>query len=511
MVNIKFLFILLSLQISLIITDNEIKLTYNDDGLPYTSVCFGSKTLCLSLKLDTDNIDTLVHSSTRKNDIKNKYDQSASKKSEIMKENVEIKYNTKTLKADLIKDAIEINSMEIKKGFFYSIKEGECESIDKIEGIFGLGYPNTASQEKNSLMIQLYVNGHLDSKIWTIDFSEKNGQIFLQKKIEEKAEGIELDLQNNDEGHWIIPIKSILLGKNKKKDENIDFDKDTKIKISTSENKSSIDLNLLKKIGEKYFKKLVEKSECKLEEKDKKYTTYICKNNNYEDINSISMIFGDFGMNIPKENVLIQNSNKEYEFILANYNGEKNNVLGMDILKNKKIVFDVENMKLGIYGENIFNVEKESKDEAPIIPKEDIEKEKEKEKERQRQQELEKEKEKEKQRQQELEREKEKEKQRQQEIEKEKQRQQEQNNQNNNNNQNTKNSDSKQEEPQPEKKSGGSVLKKILIVIVVILVLFILWNLYKRYLRRRAKMKFPFKSYSDSNTNVNGIQLISDQ
>ena len=255
----------------------------------------------------------------------------------------------------------------------------------------------------------------------------------------------------------------------------------------------------------------MEKSECKLEEKDKKYTTYICKNNNYEDINSISMIFGDFGMNIPKENVLIQNSNKEYEFILANYNGEKNNVLGMDILKNKKIVFDVENMKLGIYGENIFNVEKESKDEAPIIPKEDIEKEKEKEKERQRQQELEKEKEKEKQRQQELEREKEKEKQRQQELEKEKQRQQEQNNQNNNNNQNTKNSDSKQEEPQPEKKSGGSVLKKILIVIVVILVLFILWNLYKRYLRRRAKMKFPFKSYSDSNTNVNGIQLISDQ
>ena len=118
MVNIKFLFILLSLQISLIITDNEIKLTYNDDGLPYTSVCFGSKTLCLSLKLDTDNIDTLVHSSTRKNDIKNKYDQSASKKSEIMKENVEIKYNTKTLKADLIKDAIEINSLEIKKDFF---------------------------------------------------------------------------------------------------------------------------------------------------------------------------------------------------------------------------------------------------------------------------------------------------------------------------------------------------------------------------------------------------------
>ena len=501
MVKAKYFLFFSILQFYLIISQNEIKITYDDDGLPFTSVCFGTKSLCLSLKLDTDYIETLVHSSESKNSVKNKYDSSISKKSELMKEKVEIKYNSQSLKADLIKDTIEINSLEIKKGFFYSIKEGESEDLDKIEGIFGLGYPNTASQEKNSLMIQLYVNGHLDSKIWTIDFDEKNGKIYLEKKLESKEEGIELNLDSNEEGHWIIPIKSVLLGKNKKKDENIDFDKDTKIKISTSENKSSIDLNLFKKIGEKYFKKLVEKSECKLEEKDKKYTTYICKNNNYEDINSISMIFGEFGMNIPKENVLIQNSNKEYEFILANYNGEKNNVLGMDILKNKKIVFDVENMKLGIYGENIFNVEKESKDEAPIIPKEDIEKEKEKEKERQRQQELEKEKEKEKQRQQELEREK----------EKVKQRQQEQNNQNNNNNQNTKNSDSKQEEPQPEKKSGGSVLKKILIVIVVILVLFILWNLYKRYLRRRAKMKVPFKSYSDSNTNVNGIQLISDQ
>jgi hypothetical protein len=376
MVNTKFLFLLLSLQISLIIAENEIKLTYNDEGLPFTSVCFGSKSLCFSLKLDTDNIETLVHSSTRKNDVKNKYDPSESKKSEKIKENVEIKYNSKTLKADLYKDVIEINSMEIKKAFFYSIKDGECESIDKIEGILGLGYPSTATQEKNSLMTQLYVNGHLDNKIWTIDFSEKNGQIFLEKKIESNAQGIELDLQNNDEGHWFIPIKSILLGKNKKKDDNIDFDKDTKIKIATSEIKSSIDLNILKKIGEKYFKKLVDKSECKFEEKNKKYITYICKNNNYEDIQSISLIFGDFGIYIPKENILTKNDDKEYEFILANYNGDKNNVLGMDLLKNKKILFDAENMKLGLYGENIFNVEKEAKDETPIIPKEDDEKEK---------------------------------------------------------------------------------------------------------------------------------------
>ena len=282
--NSLILILTIFFQIFLIISSEEIKLTYDDTGYPFTSVCFGSNNLCLSLKLDTDYIESLVHSSSSKSSVKNKYDSSVSKKSETMKENVEIKYNSKTLKGDLIKDVIQINSMEIKKGFFYSIKESENDILDKIEGILGLGYPNTASQEKNSLMMQLYVNGHLDSKIWTIDFNEKNGKILLEKKIENNAEGFELDLTNNEEGHWILPVKSVLLGKNRKKDENIEFDKDTKIKISTNEIKTSIDLNLLKKIGEKIFKNLVDKSECKFEEKDKKYSTYFCKNNNYDDI-----------------------------------------------------------------------------------------------------------------------------------------------------------------------------------------------------------------------------------
>ena len=232
--NSLILILTIFFQIFLIISSEEIKLTYDDTGYPFTSVCFGSNNLCLSLKLDTDYIESLVHSSSSKSSVKNKYDSSVSKKSETMKENVEIKYNSKTLKGDLIKDVIQINSMEIKKGFFYSIKESENDILDKIEGILGLGYPNTASQEKNSLMMQLYVNGHLDSKVWTIDFNEKNGKILLEKKIENNAEGFELDLTNNDEGHWILPVKSVLLGKNRKKDENIEFDKDTKIKISTN-------------------------------------------------------------------------------------------------------------------------------------------------------------------------------------------------------------------------------------------------------------------------------------
>ena len=362
MVKAKYFIFFSILQFYLIFSQNEIKITYDDNGLPFTSVCFGTKSLCFSLKLDTDYIDTLVHSSESKINVKNKYDSSTSKKSELIKEKVEIKYNSQALKADLIKDAIEINSLEIKKGFFYSIKEGESENLDKIEGIFGLGYPSTASQEKNSLMIQLYVNGHLDSKIWTIDFNEKNGKIYLKKNLESKEEGIELNLESNDEGHWNIHIKSVLLGKNKKKDENIELENNSKIKISSSELKSSIDINILKKIGEKYFKNLIDKSECKFEEKNKK-STYICKNNNYQDIKDISLIFGDFGINIPKDDILFKNENKEYEFILSNYGGEKNNVLGMNILKGLKIVFDCEQMKIGIYRKNVFNVKNEEKEE----------------------------------------------------------------------------------------------------------------------------------------------------
>ena len=267
------LFLFVFFQLSFISCDSEIKLKYDDYGRPYSSVCLGTKSLCLSLRLDTDYIDTLVHSSSSKKDVKNKYDSSISKKSTTVKKDVEIEYNSQKLKADYIRDTIEIDSLEIKKGLFYSIKEGECEDLDKIEGILGLGFPSSADQEKNSAMIQLYVNGYLDSKIWTIDLSDKkNGYIRPDKNIDSKIIGTDLELINNEEGHWFVKIKCILLGKNIEKDKKLEFDNNSKMKIATSEIKSSINLDILKNIGDAYFKKLIDKSECKFDKKGK-YST----------------------------------------------------------------------------------------------------------------------------------------------------------------------------------------------------------------------------------------------
>ena len=470
------LFLFVFFQLSFISCDSEIKLKYDDYGRPYSSVCLGTKSLCLSLRLDTDYIDTLVHSSSSKKDVKNKYDSSISKKSTTVKKDVEIEYNSQKLKADYIRDTIEIDSLEIKKGLFYSIKEGECEDLDKIEGILGLGFPSSADQEKNSAMIQLYVNGYLDSKIWTIDLSDKkNGYIRPDKNIDSKIIGTDLELINNEEGHWFVKIKCILLGKNIEKDKKLEFDNNSKMKIATSEIKSSINLDILKNIGDAYFKKLIDKSECKFDKKGK-YSTYFCKNNNYDDITSISLVFNDFGINIPKENILIKN-NDEYEFILANYNEEKNNVLGIDILKGKKIIFDCEKMQLGLYGENMFDTTKVSEDEKPkedddpIIPKDkDEEKDKEKEKE------------------------KEENKEEKKEINNEKEKQDI--------------NEKKEEEIEQEVKYGSSKFKKIVIFIIIAIVLLFLWTIIKRYKKRKAKNKFPFKSYKD--INLNAIQLISD-
>ena len=491
--NIYYL-LLIYLQICFINSASDIKIIYDEFGRPYSSVCFGSKNLCLSLRLDTDYVDTLVHSSLSKKSIKNKYDSSVSKKSTTAKENVEIKYNSKALKADYIRDALVIDSFDIKKFSFYSIKEGDCEDIDKIDGILGLGYATTSNQEKNSLMTQLYVGGSLDSKIWTIDLSDKSkGVINLERKIDSKNVGTDLDLIDNEEGHWLVKIKSILFGKNINKDVKIEFDNDSTMKISTSEIKSSINLDILKKIGDNYFKKLIDKLECKFDTKGK-YSTYICDNNNYEDLTSISLIFNDFGINIPKENILIKDKeSKKYEFILSNYDGEKNNVLAADLLKGKKIVFDSEKMKLGLYGENMFDTTKVTDDEKPkednpIIPKDDDnEKDKEKDKDKDKEKNKEKNKEKEK--------------------DKEKE------------NQNEK----KEEQPQPQKEiqnqnndqvkkeeinSSSGILKKIIIFIVIVLVLCIVCTLVKRYKKRKAKTKFPFKSYNDM--NLKDIQLVSE-
>jgi hypothetical protein len=65
-----------------------------------------------------------------------------------------------------------------------------------------------------------------------------------------------------------------LLGKNIEKDDKFEFDSDSVIKISTSEIKSSINLDILKKIGDSYFKKLIDNSDCKFDTKGK-YSTYI--------------------------------------------------------------------------------------------------------------------------------------------------------------------------------------------------------------------------------------------
>ena len=484
-------------QISFIFSSSEIKLTYDDFGRPYSSVCLGTKSLCLSLRLDTDYVDTLVHDSTSKKDIKNKYDSTISKKSSKIKENVDIKYNSKSLKADLIKDTIELDSLDIKKAFFYSIKEGDCEDLDKIDGILGLGYATKADQEKNSFMTQLYVNGYLDSKIWTIDLSDKSkGYIIPDKKVGGKDIGTDLELINNEEGHWFIKIKSILLGTDIKKDSNLEFGNDSQMKISTSEIKSSINLDILKKIGDGYFKKLIDSSECKFETKGK-YSTYTCKNNNYDDIKAISLIFNDFGILIPKEKILVKDSkNNNYEFILANYDGEKNNVLGIDLLKGKKLVFNCEKMIFGLYGENMFDTTKteeikpkEEKEEESIIPKDKDDDDDEKEKDDDKKKDNDNDKK----------------------EEKEKEKDNNNNNQNQNNqNQNTNNNQEKTTNENVVVKSGSKKFRNTVIIILVIFS-FICCIYYKRYRKRKAKIKYPFAYRSYNDLNVNGIQMVSDQ
>jgi len=490
--------IIFYLQISFILSSSDIKLTYDDFGRPYSSVCLGTKSLCLSLRLDTDYVDTLVHDSTSKKDIKNKYDSSISKKSSKIKENVDIKYNSKTLKADLIKDTIELDSLDIKKAFFYSIKEGDCEDLDKIEGILGLGYATKADQEKNSFMTQLYVNGYLDSKIWTIDLSDKSkGYIIPDKKIGGKDIGTDLELINNEEGHWLIKIKSILLGNDIKKDTNLEFGNDSQMKISTSEIKSSINLDILKKIGDGYFKKLIDSSECKFETIGK-YSTYTCKSNNYDDIKPISLIFNDFGILIPKEKILVKDSkNSNYEFILSNYDGEKNNVLGIDLLKGKKLVFNCEKMIFGLYGENMFDTTKveeikpkDDKEEESIIPKDkdddDDEKEKEKDKDK----------------------DDDKKKDNDNDNDKKEEKDNNKNNQSQNQNQNI-NTQPKSTNENVEVKSGSKKFRNTVIIILIIFS-FVCCFYYKRYRKRKAKIKYPFayRSYNDLN---NGIQMVSDQ
>jgi len=282
-----------------------------------------------------------------------------------------------------------------------------------------------------------------------------------------------------------------LLGNDIKKDTNLEFGNDSQMKISTSEIKSSINLDILKKIGDGYFKKLIDSSECKFETIGK-YSTYTCKSNNYDDIKPISLIFNDFGILIPKEKILVKDSkNNNYEFILSNYDGEKNNVLGIDLLKGKKLVFNCDKMIFGLYGENMFDTTKveeikpkDDKEEESIIPKDKDDEDDEKDKD------------------------KDDDKKNDNDKKEEKEKDNNNNNQNQNQNQNT-NTQPKSTNENVEVKSGSKKFRNTVIIILIIFS-FVCCFYYKRYRKRKAKIKYPFayRSYNDLN---NGIQMVSDQ
>ena len=496
----KIFYIILTILITKISSASaEIKIEYDDSGLPFISPCLGSKKTCLSLRLDTDYINTLVQSDKNTDaKSKNKYDRTSSENSSVNKENEELEYDSEKVTADLITDKIAIDSYELYRANFYLIQKTKSEELNKIDGIFGLGLPTTTKQEKKSLMIQLFLNNYISSRIWTLDFTDKKSNLKGEKNVDNSV-GKDFELKENENGHWFISIKSILLGQSIKNDKNIEFGKKSKIKIATAKNKTSIELDVLKEVKNSYFKKLIDNSDCKFIEKDD-YSTIFCKKNDYEELSDISIMFDGYGISIPKDKVLVKTENDEeyeYEFILCNSDDDDNNSLGMNILNNMKIVFDIENMKVGLYGGYMVDITKKEEEEEKKKKEEEEKKKKEEEEKKKKEEEEEKKKEEE---------EKKKE-----EEEKKKKEEEEKNKENNNNNNNNQQNQQQDKAKVIDVKPKSSFLKsfgKVILFFGVLLGIYFLWVGIKSYRRRRYRNKNPFAVKSNIE-NLNGIQLMS--
>ena len=465
--------IILIIQISTSPTPAEIKIEYDDFGLPYISPCLGSKKSCFSLRLDTDYISTLVQSDKNKDSTsKNKYDRTSSENSSINKEGEELEYDSEKVTADLITDKITINSCEIQRANFYLIQKSKSEELNKIDGIFGLGFPSTTKQEKKSLMIQLFLNNFIPSRTWTLDFTDKKSYLKGDKVVGNNL-GKDFELKQNENGHWFIDIKSILLGQSAKNDKNINFGKKSKIKIATTKNKTYIELDVLKEIKNSYFKNLIDNSECKFIEKDE-YSTIFCKKGSYDELSEISIMFDDYGISIPKDKVLVKTQKDEkyeYEFILCNNDDDDNNLLGMNLLQNMQIVFDIENLKVGLYGGYMFDTTK-----VPDKKKEEEEKKNEEEEKN----------------------------------EKEEEEKNDKNEENNNKNQQNQSQNDKVEVVDVKPKSTFlKTVGKVILFLGIIIAIYFLWVGVRSYRRRKYRYKNPFAAKSNQEM-LNGIQLISD-
>ena len=388
------------------------------------SICYSIQRYCFTLLLDLDSPYTWIPSINNPNtNIKNKLDEKIHGVN-ILGYSIILSYDNKELKVVSAQTKVTI----AKKDFyaFQILLATDSKDFGNTPGIFGLGYPYSEVSKKYSILHNLVKAKGIKKKIFTIEY-EKTGNLLIGETPRDIKSNLlfncSFDMEMAKKGHLYCRTKSMIFGKYYFKDKRVDFNEESNlIGFDFKTPQTIFPFELFSKISEEMFSSLIDSKECTFGINDNINLYEItCNKNDYKEIKDLTIAINDFGLYFPKNELFSYDSKiRSYIFKIHSKIDQKIIKLSFDVLRNYKIIFDLEEDKTSFYNKNkVIKIAKNSEEEEEMI-KEDKKKEEEEEKKRKKEEDEE-EKRKERKRKQE----EEKQRRKQEEDEKEKRRQEE--------------------------------------------------------------------------------------
>ena len=327
--------------------------------------CFGTPKACHLLTIHSQSfliwvMDARANILTKKKLI---YDATKSTTGRYNQSIIEISLDEdKILKGNVVYDRIYTKDSFLFRGFFLSVL-GSNHYID--EGMIGLGYRGHPFEEKYSFINQLFLNGLIFHKVFTQYFQNDEDGIMTFGEIPK-------EIINNYKKYGRCPALNKEINgkkyKNRKWECQIDgiyfgdiYDEKFVYKLENSRasffsfrKRALVPKDIFNFFVDYYFNKLIKEKICETIFIGK-YDTIKCKKKDIEGP-KINLIFGDWAMSLPLNELIIFNKKTEnFEFIFYNKKNFDHWSLGRPLVKFFHMVYDYQNQEIGFYSEKYVN------------------------------------------------------------------------------------------------------------------------------------------------------------
>lgn len=326
---------------------------------PTTSICFGAHKKCFNVLLSLSlHYTWVVDIANPDRGVTNKFDEIQSNTCKSIDKLEILLDNGNRIKGKAFEDSMWIGGQKIEKIKFISVSNSE--EFPGIEGMLGLGYSPNKEEGYYAIRDQLFNARLIKHMAFEVDFLDnKRGSLALGYI----SSGIAADYMHygncpiaipslkKKKSYWECVLLSISLGKQYSEKEIIRFNEGV-VRFDLSTDKTLFPISYLLQLEKVYFQKSIENGDCNFGIKNN-YYTYTCLDNNLPEFKEFSLVFNEWAIHIPFVHLFVYDPvDKEYEFVIYNKDGYDGFVIGTNIMRHYKMIFDEANHMVGFYNNN---------------------------------------------------------------------------------------------------------------------------------------------------------------